>query len=91
MSECDHDGELPDDWTDQQRAVFNRIYRHMLASQEAFTHPAAPRVDDEHWNTTAWNTAWFAAHAVADDAPLIVHSIEDGTIFAAETPGDKLN
>ena len=89
--DCDHDDDIPDDWTDQQRAIFNRVYRHMLSNQTAFVHPQASRVEDEHWSTTAWNAAWFAAHVVNNEAPFIVHSTDDGSVFAAEQSPNALN
>jgi len=71
MSECTHgENDLPDDWPPKQRKLFNRVYRHMLLNQRGFLHPQAPMVDDELWSTTAWNAAWFAAHASVSDEPL---------------------
>lgn len=90
MSDCNHDGELPDDWTEEQAAMFNRVYRHMLANQRAFVHPQAAPVSDEHWSTTAWNSAWLAAHCAGDKAPLIIRADDTGEVFSAEIAAEGL-
>lgn len=80
--------DTPDDWNDIQRALFDRLFRHMLDSQAAFTHPRAEPVPIEHWETTCWNAAWMAAKWCLDPqgAPRVVHE-HLGAVIAIETTG----
>lgn len=81
--------DTPDDWTPEQNAMFSRMFRHMLEAQPMFTHPDAPRVADEHWETTCWNAAWFAV-ACGEDAGTWVHlDSESGDVLAVETPRES--
>lgn len=93
MSACGHD--LPDDWTDEQRALFDRVCRHIGENQRAFTHPDAPQLPLEQWSTTAWNAAWFAAHCAGPDPRPCVHVQEgddgDSEVIAAEVTNRTVN
>jgi hypothetical protein len=55
-----------------------------------FQHPAAPKVNDEHWQTTCWNAAWFAALCAGNSLPL-EHVDLDGATLAVETTVRSLN
>lgn len=55
-------------WTNQGKDLFNEVYgamTHTRSNQELFTHPDAPMVPGEHWNTIAYNAAWWAAQHVS--------------------------
>jgi len=52
---------LPDEWTEDQRAVYGRMLRFMLANQELFTHPDTPRMPEDQWRTIAHNAACIGA------------------------------
>lgn len=86
MSDCAHDDDLPDDWTAEQRVLFSRVLRHMVGNYPLFCHPDAPVVAAEHWQTTCWNAAWFAAHCAGTQDRLVIHCAEDGTLFGEERP-----
>lgn len=73
----------PDNWTNEQNTLFARVYRHMEANQLVFTHPKAARVTNEHWQTTCWNAAYFAAACVEDEDAWI-HVNEEGDVLGAE-------
>lgn len=79
-----NDDVFPDTWTDEQCAMFQRLYRHMLGNQTVFSHPKAARVPGEHWQTTCWNAAWVAVLMHAGCGPL-VHEV-DGEIDGIEVP-----
>jgi hypothetical protein len=78
--------ETPDEWDDEQRALFSRLYRHMEANPGAFQHPSARPVPTEHWLTTCWNAAWCAANWRNPAAPPLVHVNDDGEEIGAEVP-----
>lgn len=80
--------ETPDNWTPLQRALFVRLYRHMVSNQEAFKHPRAPMLDAGLWVTTCWNAAWMAATWCLDPDghPAAVH-VEGDNVIAMETKG----
>ena len=83
----DQDGDgLHPDWSDEQKAYFWRIYRHMIRNKAMFAHPSAPEVEDGHWVTTAWNSAWVAVAVHAGCEPM-EHIDEDGRTLAAEDVG----
>lgn len=48
-------------WNEQAREVFNRTAGVVALNQDDFKHPKAATLNDDHWNTVAWNTAWIAA------------------------------
>lgn len=78
--------ETPEGWTDEQNAVFSRMYSHMLDNQPVMTHPKADTIPQEHWNTVCWNAAWMAVILNAGCAP-IEHIREDGRTLAVEGRG----
>lgn len=81
--------QTPDHWTEAQQELFVRLFRHMAAHQALFLHPGVPPIPDELWATTCWNAAWMAARFSIPDAPLALHTDENGTVIAAEVlPGD---
>ena len=54
-------------WSELSRYTFNDVYDRMTQSPKLFLHPKADqKVNEQHWNTTAWNAAWIAADAVRD-------------------------
>lgn len=75
----------PEDWTEEQNALFDRLYRHMLANQDVFVHPEAPSVDGAHWKTTCWNAAWMAVMFSSNCLPIVCVD-EDDRVIAFE-PG----
>lgn len=78
--------ETPEEWTDAQRGLFSRIFRHMEANQHLFTNPQAPRVADEHWRVTSWNAAWIATDFSDPEFGAVIHIDEDGNVEGAEVP-----
>jgi len=79
-------GDTPEEWTDAQRYLFGRIFRHMEANQHLFTHPQAPRVAAEHWHVTCWNAAWIATEFSNPDFGNVLHIDEEGNVEGAEIP-----
>lgn len=75
--------QTPDDWTDEQRALFGRMFRHMNSNQQMFSHSNALAVLPEHWTTTCWNAAWFAVACCRGEADW-THIDEDGQVLAVE-------
>lgn len=50
-------------WSDDARRVFNGTY-NAAHDQGLFAHAEAKRVPAQHWETTRWNFAWWAADEV---------------------------
>ena len=64
--------DTPEDWTDEQNAMFVKLYKFMVRSQAAIRHPDSPEVPAEQWQTICHNAAWSAAEFVdADDLTII--------------------
>ena len=76
--------DIPERWTDLQKALFMRIMRHMERNQWLFCHLDAKPVPIEYWATTCWNAAYFAAHCTGDEAETLVHLNEDGEQIGEE-------
>jgi hypothetical protein len=51
-------------WSVPARRTFNSLFETMRDNKKLFLHPKHPKVSDEHWRTTCWNSAWMAAEAV---------------------------
>lgn len=51
-------------WSDQARNVFNTLYGTMIKNPSNYQHSKAVAVPKEHWEVTAWNAAWIAAHSI---------------------------
>lgn len=75
---------LPEDWTDEQRAMFSRVFRFMMGNQYAFCHPGMAEVAPEHWKTLSNNAAWAAAEFMETEELTIVDLQTGHTI--ASTP-----
>jgi hypothetical protein len=80
-------GSLPEDWTDEQKDVFGKVYRFMQKNQSTHCHPAMPKPDDEHWNTICFNSAWLAASiafgdelTICDEDDAVLASTEQATL-----------
>jgi hypothetical protein len=78
--------ETPEDWTDEQRNLFSRLWRHMETNQHLFTHPQAPRVTAEHWRITCWNAAWLATEFSDPEFGTAIHVDENGNVEGREIP-----
>ena len=76
--------ETPEEWTDEQNALFSRIFVHMQGNQWLFTHPKATKVPDEHWCITCWNAAWMAAECHNQDHGPMVFFDENEVEIGAE-------
>ena len=81
--------ELPEDWTDEQLAVFGKVLRFMLSNQSLHCHPDMPNVDPEHWQTICHNSAFLAASIVGGEE-LIIHDT-DTELVLATTESVSLN
>ena len=53
-------------WGSDARITFNWLYGLMVNFPDLFNHPKAIKMNQTHWKTVAWNTAWLAADAVHD-------------------------
>jgi hypothetical protein len=53
-------------WDEPARYRFNDMFAYMNRYQKSFTHPKAPKIEDEHWTTIAWNAAVTAAEVVRE-------------------------
>lgn len=53
--------DIPDEWSEAERALYMRVYRFMVANQGAMCNPTAAPIKPEHWDTIAHNCAWVAA------------------------------
>lgn len=78
-------GVLPDDWSDAQNALFTKVYKFMIANQDAMCHPASKSMPIEYWQTVAHNSAWIAAELAESDSVRILDVDTEQTI--AESPG----
>ena len=54
-----------DKWTEDAKFVFNEVYDQMNEDMELFKHPKANTETYMHWDTTAWNAAWYAADTLS--------------------------
>ena len=78
--------DTPDDWTDEQNALFVKLYKFIIANQPAMKHPDAPSLPPEHWQTIAHNTAWSAAEFLdADD--LTIRDADSDEVMAWSPKG----
>lgn len=48
-------------WNQVQRQLFNDTYSYIRNNQPLFMHPKGRKLNEDHWNTVAWNAAWIAA------------------------------
>lgn len=78
--------DTPEDWTDEQRDLFSKVCRYITSNQDAFCHPAMPRISSEHFATIAWNAAFIAAELSTGDDVRIIDADTQATI--AEMPGN---
>lgn len=54
-----------DRWSNPARKMFNHMFLRLRpTNQFVFSHPDAPPVLKDHWQTLRWNVAWEAACAV---------------------------
>lgn len=86
-------GATPDEWSDAQRALFSRMFRHMNEQQAMFTHPDATTVESDHWQTTCWNAAWVATvMSASEEGAFMVHvAAEDHSeVLAIERTSETL-
>lgn len=79
---------LPDDWTDEQREVFGKVYRFMQLNQDTHCHPGMLTLSDEHWQTICYNSAFLAASVVGGENLTIC---DDDERVLATTETAKLN
>jgi hypothetical protein len=52
-------------WTVDGRNVFNDLYSTSLNNERIMNHPDTILLEDERWNTIAWNHAWLAADFIS--------------------------
>mgnify|MGYP001574360798 CR=1 FL=1 len=71
---------LPDDWTDEQHALFLRVFRFLSSNMDAVCHPKTPRLRPEHWQTICHNAAFVAAECVMAENLRIMDSNTNETI-----------
>lgn len=76
--------KLPPEWTSEQVAVFQRVHAFMTNSPEAFRHPQAAVIPVEHWSTTCWNVAWYAADVVGGITSVTV--MDGDEVFVTDAP-----
>ena len=48
-------------WNDNQKFVFNSLYKMMKDNQSLFKHPEGPLINHGQWKTVAWNASFMAA------------------------------
>lgn len=77
---------LPEDWDDEQRALFVRLHRLLSENQCMVTHPHAATIPARHWDTIAWNVAHLAVDPPADDMTLVLYDSDSNEEFARERP-----
>lgn len=75
---------LPEDWTEEQHAMFSKVSTFMAANKKAVSHPASVEVSDEHWLTVCHNAGWIAAELMDCDE-LSIFDQTTGALFA-QTP-----
>ena len=73
--------ELPDAWTEEQREMFSKMLRFILANQDGFRHPFADEMAPAHWLTICHNAAWCAAEFMGCDE-LTILNFETGAVIA---------
>ena len=78
--------DIPEHWTDEQKALFTRMYSHMLSTQTAMSHPMMHVIPDEQWSTLCWNASWLAV-IFGEGCPPLEHVQEDGRTIAVEFNG----
>jgi hypothetical protein len=78
---------LPEDWTDEQRELYTRVHKFMVANKDAMCHPAAPIVTEQHWQTIAHNAAFIAAELRDNEEVRILDAETEATI--AESPAAR--
>ncbi len=71
-----HEARLPDDWTEEQKRLFVRVWRCM-GNQNYVRHPNAQIMPWAHWETIAWNAAWTAAEELVSTSDSVTY-YEDG-------------
>lgn len=81
------DKNLPDDWTEEQNAIFTRVYKFLIANAAAVQHPRAAPVAVEHWQTIAHNAAWVAAELRDCEEVRILDGDTEEVIAASPTSG----
>ena len=77
---------LPEDWTDEQHALFRRVFRFLAGNMDAVCHPEQPTIRDEHWHTICHNAAFVAAECRDCESLRILDADTNETI--AESPAD---
>lgn len=83
------DYDVPEDWSEESKALFSRVYRHSSENQELFSHPKMEPLPPEQWNTICWNLAWMATDCAAGCGGFI-HLSDDGTVLAAEVTKERM-
>lgn len=78
--------DTPDDWTDEQNAMFVKLYKFMIGSQSAVKHPDAPEASADHWQTICHNAAWSAAEFMTTDDLTIIDT-ETEQVLASSPKG----
>lgn len=78
------DGEMPERWTDEQSALFVRLFKLMCESPSIFMGDA--EIEEGQWETVAWNAAWAAAEIAGSDDPIMFRD-DEGEVLAAEQIG----
>lgn len=63
--------ELPDTWTNAQRALFAELFDQLKNNQELYTHPSLGKLPRHVWRTTAWNLAWAVVDEPGRLAPVV--------------------
>lgn len=76
--------DIPERWTEAQKAIYAKVYRFMVTNPNAMRHPDMALPSTEHWQTVAHNAAWIAAEFLELDDLTIVDS--DTNQIVAITP-----
>lgn len=78
--------DTPEDWTDEQNAMYVKLYKFMLTNQDAIRHPKSSELPHEEWQTICHNAAWGAAEFLDTDDLTIIDT-ETEQVIAASPKG----
>lgn len=76
--------EMPERWTDAQNTLFVRLFKLMCESPSIFMGDV--EIDEDDWETVAWNTAYAAAEIAGTDDPILFRD-DSGEVLAVEQIG----
>lgn len=77
--------DVPDDWTDEQKDLYAKVYQFALSNQMNIAHPDARRMPDEQWDTLCHNFAFFAALKLDPESGDLILCNDDNEELARES------